>query len=296
MFNIVKNRFVYYSVSAVIILIGIIMMFVNGFNQDVEFVGGTEITVAFGKEFDSAKVAKTVSNAIDMEVTESNVQKIGNEKTDASIKTLELTSEQRNLATKAIIAEFGLTEEAILSVDSISATVGAELKRNALIGAIIAVILMLIYISIRFEILSGCAAVCALVHDVLIVLSFYVIFKIPVDTSLIAVLLTILGYSINATIVLFDRVRENTRLHRKDAFENIINVSVKETLGRSINTTITTMVVLAVLWILGVQSIKTFTLPIIVGLVAGFYSSVFLSGNFWVFFKKLRKDKNVSAR
>lgn len=295
MLNIVKNRFVFYSISAVIILIGIVMMFVNGFNQDVEFLGGTEISVAFGKDFDASKVAEVVGKAVNKNLTTANVQKVGDAKTDASIKTLELTNEERNAACDALIAEFGLTEDAILSVDSISATVGSELKRNALIGAIIAVILMLIYISIRFEILSGCAAVCALIHDVLIMLTFYVVFKIPVDTSLIAALLTILGYSINATIVLFDRVRENSKLHRKESFENIINMSVRETMGRSINTTVTTLVVLVVLWIMGVDSIKTFTMPIIVGVIAGFYSSVFLSGNFWVLFKKLRKDKNVSA-
>ncbi len=295
MFNIVKNRFVYYSISAVIILIGIVMAFVNGFNQDVEFLGGTEISVAFGKDFDANAVSDVVNEAIGKDITSVKVQKVGDNKTDASIKTLELSNEQRDAATKAVIEKFGLTEESILSVDSISATVGSELKRNALIGAIIAVILMLIYISIRFEILSGCAAVCALIHDVLIMLTVYTVFQIPVDTSLIAAILTILGYSINATIVLFDRVRENSRLHRKEAFETIVNKSVKETLGRSLNTTITTLVVLIVLWIMGVDSIKNFTIPIVVGVVAGFYSSVFLSGNFWLFFKKLRKDKNVVA-
>lgn len=295
MFNIVKNRFVYYSISAVIILIGIVMAFVNGFNQDVEFLGGTEISVAFGKDFDADAVSDVVNEAIGKDITSVKVQKVGDKKTDASIKTLELTNEQRDAATKAVIEKFGLTEESILSVDSISATVGSELKRNALVGAIIAVILMLIYISIRFEILSGCAAVCSLIHDVLIMLTVYTVFQIPVDTSLIAAILTILGYSINATIVLFDRVRENTRLHRKEAFETIVNKSVKETMGRSLNTTITTLVVLVVLWIMGVESIKIFTIPIVVGVLAGFYSSVFLSANFWVFFKKLRKDKNVVA-
>lgn len=294
MMNIVKNRFIYYSISAIIILAGIVMAFVNGFNQDVEFIGGTEISVAFGKEFSNDEVAKVVSDATGVNV--SSVQKTGDAKTDASIKMLELNSEQRDKATTALKEKFGLDDSAILSIDSVSATVGSELKRNALIGAIIAVVLMLVYISIRFEILSGCAAVCALIHDVLIMLSVYTIFQLPVDTSLIAALLTILGYSINATIVLFDRVRENAKLQRKEAFENIVETSVKQTMGRSINTTITTLIVLVVLWFLGVESIKTFTIPIIAGVVAGFYSSVFLSGNFWIFFKKLRKDKNVTAQ
>ena len=297
MLNITKHRKILFTIPIVLIIFGIVMGFVNGgFNQDVEFLGGTEISVSFGKDFDSAKVADVVGEAIGTKLTTANVQKTGDKKTDASIKTLELTSEQRDKATDALIKEFGLTEESILSVDSISATVGNELKQNALIGAIIAVVLMLIYISIRFEILSGCAAVCALIHDVAIMLCFYIVFRIPVDTSLIAALLTILGYSINATIVLFDRIRENTRLQRKDSFENILNKSVKETFGRSVLTSITTIVVLVVLWFMGVDSIKTFTMPIIVGILAGFYSSVFLSGNFWFIFKSLRKDKNVKAQ
>lgn len=294
MFTITKHRFIYYSISAVIILAGIIMGFVKGFNESVEFVGGTEISVEVGKAFDNAEIAKVVSDATGVEV--STVQKMGDAKTQASIKSLELNSEQRDKATTALKEKYGLDDNAILSVDSVSATVGSELKRNALIGSLIAVLLMLIYISFRFEVLSGCAAVCALVHDVLIMLSVYTIFQIPVDTSLIAALLTILGYSINATIILFDRVRENTRLKRKESFENIMNLSVRQTLGRSINTTVTTLIVLVVLWIMGVESIKVFTIPILVGVVAGLYSSVLLSGNFWIFFKKLRKDKNVAAQ
>ncbi len=294
MFTITKHRFIYYSISAVIILAGIIMGFVKGFNESVEFIGGTEISVEVGKAFDNAEIAKVVSDATGVEV--STVQKMGDAKTQASIKSLELNSKQRDKATTALKEKYGLDDNAILSVDSVSATVGSELKRNALVGSLIAVLLMLVYISFRFEVLSGCAAVCALIHDVLIMLSVYTIFQIPVDTSLIAALLTILGYSINATIILFDRVRENTRLKRKESFENIMNLSVRQTLGRSINTTVTTLIVLVVLWIMGVESIKVFTIPILVGVVAGLYSSVLLSGNFWIFFKKLRKDKNVSAQ
>lgn len=290
MFNIVKNRFVLYSVSAVIILIGVVMAFVNGgFNLDVEFAGGTEIYAELGKEFDSNKMQKAVDA-----VTEKNAKVQTVDGTNASIKLAEISDEEITAIREVLVKDFKVDEKAI-SENTISETVGNELKKNALVGALIAVVLMLIYIWIRFELLSGIAAVCALIHDVLIMLSAYAIFQIPVDTSMIAAVLTILGYSINATIVLFDRVRETSRLQHKEAFETIVQKSVKDTLGRSINTTITTLIVLVVLWILGVDSIRTFTLPIIVGVLAGFYSSVFLSGNFWIFFKKLRKDKNVVA-
>ena len=290
MFNIVKNRFVLYSVSAVIILIGVVMAFVNGgFNLDVEFAGGTEIYAELGKEFDSNAMQKAVDA-----VTEKNAKVQTVDGTNASIKLAEISDEEITAIREVLVKDFKVDEKAI-SENTISETVGNELKKNALVGALIAVVLMLIYIWIRFELLSGIAAVCALIHDVLIMLSAYAIFQIPVDTSMIAAVLTILGYSINATIVLFDRVRETSRLQHKEAFETIVQKSVKDTMGRSINTTITTLIVLVVLWILGVDSIRTFTLPIIVGVLAGFYSSVFLSGNFWIFFKKLRKDKNVVA-
>lgn len=266
------------------------MAFVNGgFNLDVEFAGGTEIYAELGKEFDSNAMQKAVDA-----VTEKNAKVQTVDGTNASIKLAEVSDEEITAIREVLVKDFKVDEKAI-SENTISETVGNELKKNALVGALIAVVLMLIYIWIRFELLSGFAAVCALIHDVLIMLSAYAIFQIPVDTSMIAAILTILGYSINATIVLFDRVREASRLQHKEAFETIVQKSVKDTLGRSINTTITTLIVLVVLWILGVDSIRTFTLPIIVGVLAGFYSSVFLSGNFWIFFKKLRKDKNVVA-
>lgn len=291
MLNIVKNRFIYYSISAVIILIGVVMAFVNGgFNLDVEFAGGTEIYVELDEKFD----ANAMQKAVDA-VTAKNAKVQTVDGTNASIKLAEISDAEITAIRDVLVKDFGADEKAI-SENTISETVGSELKKNALVGALIAVVLMLIYIWIRFELLSGLAAVCALIHDVLIMISAYAIFQIPVDTSMIAAILTILGYSINATIVLFDRVRETTRLKPKMAFETVVIDSVKDTMGRSINTTVTTLIVLVVLWILGVDSIRTFTLPIIVGVVAGFYSSVFLSGNFWIMFKKLRKDKNVVAQ
>ena len=294
MLNIYKNRFILLSVSAVIILAGLVMFFVNGFNLDVEFAGGTEYYVEFNDSFDDAKLQKEIDS-----VTKKNakVQTATSEagKPAASIRLNEVTNEESAAIKKILTEDYKVSEQSIQE-NTISETVGNELKQNAFIGALIAVVLMLIYIWIRFELLSGIAAVLALIHDVLVMLAAYAIFQIPVDTSMIAALLTILGYSINATIVLFDRVRETSRINHKDAFVNIMEKSVKGTLGRSINTTLTTLVVLVVLWFMGGDSIKTFTLPIIVGVVAGFYSSVFLSGNFWIMLKKLRKDKNVVSK
>ena len=169
----------------------------------------------------------------------------------------------------------------VASVDSISETVGKELWKSAATSIAIAALLMLLYITFRFEVLSGLSAVIALIHDLLIMISFYVIFRVPVNTSFIAAILTILGYSINATIVIFDRIRENARFAKKVPFAETVNKSIWQTLNRSINTSLTTLFTLVVLYIIGVQSIKEFALPLIVGIVAGTYSSVFISGPVW---------------
>lgn len=293
MFNIIKNRKIFYIISAVIILIGIVMAFVNGFNEDVDFAGGTTMYVNIGREYDNQELTSVAEESLGMKV--SSVQKSGDNGYEAIIKTRELTQEQRTKLFEDIQAHYQLQDTDLLSVDSVGATVGQDLKRNALISALIAAALMLVYISIRFEILSGCAAVLALIHDVLIMLSVYTIFNIPINTSFIAAMLTILGYSINATIVLFDRVRENMKISRKVPFETIMNDSIWQTMGRSINTTITTLVTIVILFFLGVPSIKEFAFPIIIGVISGAYSSIFLAGNFWCLFKKLRKDKNVTA-
>lgn len=293
MFNIIKNRKIFYIISAVIILIGIVMAFVNGFNEDVDFAGGTTMYVNIGREYDNQELTSVAEESLGMKV--SSVQKSGDNGYEAIIKTKELTQDQRTKLFEDIQAHYQLQDTDLLSVDSVGATVGQDLKRNALISALIAAALMLVYISIRFEILSGCAAVLALIHDVLIMLSVYTIFNIPINTSFIAAMLTILGYSINATIVLFDRVRENMKISRKVPFETIMNDSIWQTMGRSINTTITTLVTIVILFFLGVPSIKEFAFPIIIGVLSGAYSSIFLAGNFWCLFKKLRKDKNVTA-
>ncbi len=169
----------------------------------------------------------------------------------------------------------------VLAESRIGASISGEIKRSAVIATVIAVILMLLYITVRFEFRSAIAAIICLIHDIVIVIATYAVLGIPVSSNIIAVMLTILGYSINATIVLFDRVRENRKKMGKTDFGVVINISTRQTLMRSINTTITTLLTIGMVYILGVHSIKEFALPLIVGIVAGLYSSVFLSGSVW---------------
>lgn len=171
------------------------------------------------------------------------------------------------------------------SQDLISPTTGRDLARSALWMSLLACLAILIYVTIRFEFTSGVVAVIALVHDVLILLGIYSIARISVDTNFIAAVLTVLGYSINNTIVIMDRIRENTRHARKESYAEIADKSILQTINRSINTTITTLLTIGMVYILGVSSIKQFALPIIIGIVIGFYSSVFDVGSLWATWK-----------
>ena len=165
--------------------------------------------------------------------------------------------------------------------DIVSPSTGRELAKSAVWMSIIACLVILLYVAFRFEFVSGVVAIIALVHDVVLLMGIYSIFRISVDTNFIAAVLTVLGYSINNTIVIMDRIRENTRHARKETYGEIANNSIWQTMNRSINTTITTLLTIGMVYIMGVPSIQAFSMPIIIGIVIGFYSSVFVSGPIW---------------
>jgi len=181
----------------------------------------------------------------------------------------------------------------LIQAETIDAVIGKEMRQQAIIALILANIGMLIYITFRFEFKSAVAAVLALVHDVLIIISFYAIFHIPVDSTFIAVVLTIVGYSINDTIVVFDRIRENLKTMRKASFTDIANLSIMQTLARSINTSFTTLITITALFLLGGETIKDFSLALIVGIASGTYSSIFIATPLWEIFRD--RTKTVKA-
>lgn len=293
-FHIVNNRKIFFIISLVAILAGVISFIFQGFNLDIDFIGGTSMQVEIGVEADRAqcdKISGIVKKVAGFEA--SSVQKIGDDGKTVLIKTKAIDSSVSNQIFDAIKAEYNLTAKAPVSIDNVSASVGSELTKQAIWAVSIAIVLMLVYIAFRFEIRVSIAAVIALVHDVLIMLAFYSIFRIPVNMTFVAALLTILGYSINATIIIFDRIRENSKYKSKESLEDKVNRSVWQTMGRSINTTVTTLCTIGTLAIIGVASIKVFALPIIVGLIAGLYSSVFLSGSIYYLFKR---EKGTSKK
>jgi len=279
----------------VIILIAAIMLGVHGgFEQDVEFLGGMTMYVDMGSEVNLDELANFVESN-----TPENINPVvqRSEGTQVSIKTNPIETEVREQLQAALLEKYGLTEEAILQVDNISPTVGGELKRQALMASLIAAVLMLVYITIRFEMRTGIAAVVCLIHDIIIMIAVYAIFQIPINSNFIAAILTIIGYSINNTIVVFDRIRENYGKNKRASFAEVANMSIKQTLKRSFNTTITTLLPVLMLFIFGVTSIRQFTIPLMVGLLAGTYSSVLMAGPIWVALKNLqvkRKQKKAT--
>ncbi|MBE7048003.1 MAG: protein translocase subunit SecF [Ruminococcaceae bacterium] len=282
------------ALPIVIILIGVIMFFAHGgFALDVDFAGGMTMYIDMGTEVDLEELSAFIIESTPDGVNPTTQRSDG---TQVIIKTTPIDTETRDAMQAAILEKYNLEPDAVLQVDNVNATVGSELKQQALMATSIAAILMLIYIAIRFEMRTGFAAIICLLHDVLIMLVVYAVFQIPINSNFIAAILTIVGYSINNTIVVFDRVREIYGKNKRAPFAETVNMSIKQTLTRSINTTITTLLPIIMLFIFGVTSIRQFTIPLMVGLVAGTYSSVLLAGPIWVFLKDVqakRKKKKL---
>ncbi len=263
------------------------------FNFDIDFLGGTTMEYELHTEMTHDQLNEIAAIVTEITGREPNPpQKTGENGTSVLIKTVDIPSEQRDEIFKALQEKYGtaaapITEDDILSVENVGSSVGRDLQRAAVTATLVAALLILLYITIRFQFSSGLAAVITLIHDLLVMLSFYVIFQIPMNMNFIAAMLTILGYSINAVIVVFDRVRENKRLMGpKASFAANIDKSIWQTLRRNINTTVTTLLPVILLIILGVGSVRNFILPLAVGIVAGAYSSICLAGPLWLRIRK----------
>ncbi len=307
--NFVGMRKITLSVAAVILIIGVIFAGVNKsqiggfFNYGLDFKGGTSTNVTFNKDYSLEEISKEIVPVVESVTGEAGTQTQKVQGTNqVIIKTRSLSLDEREKLNKALADKFGVDAEKI-TAESISGAVSSEMKKDAVVATVLATILMLIYIWIRFRDFSFAAgSILALLHDVFIVISCYAIFRWSVGSTFIACILTILGYSINATIVIFDRIRENKAiLPKSTAKEELINKSVTETLTRSIYSSLTTFITIFILFLMGVPSIREFALPIMVGIVAGTYSSVFLSSVFWYllsnkFDKKIEEKKAENAK
>ena len=297
--NFLGKKNLCFIISCAVIVAGWVMMGVHGaggdgvLNYSMEFKGGTSTNVTFNEDMSlediSSKVVPVVTKVTgDAEV---QTQKVTGTN-EVIIKTKTLSVEQRQALNDALVENFGVEEDKI-TAESISGAVSNEMKRDAIAAVIIATICMLIYIWFRFkDIRFATSAVLALLHDVLVVLTFYAAARWSVGSTFIACMLTIVGYSINATIVIFDRVRENLKVKtNKQSLADLVNLSITQTFTRSINTSLTTVVMVIVLFIMGVSSVREFALPLIVGIVCGTYSSVCITGALWYVMTTHKKEK-----
>ncbi len=372
-FSFIKNQKIFFTISIIVLIIGIVSFFIRGFNFDIDFIGGTEVTYNIGKEipksdeeliisdikeiigadkFSSLRVSgnrdiltvrtlvlddqetpadfsQTVTNAVfevypyavrsadsddsqlifrlaasednDLPFSEEDVAKINEKLSEISDRKLEAYLDGENviipIESSGIIAKLRseITDAVTaryegaswVSTDTVSAEVSSGLKKSAIIATCVAVFLMLVYIAFRFQISSAFAAIVCLTHDIFVMVAAYSLLQLPVNSTIIAALLTILGYSINATIIIFDKIRENDKKMSGKNFTEKVDEGIKGTLWRSVNTTVTTLFTVGMIYIMGVTSIKNFALPLIIGIIAGLYSSVCLSGPLWNLFKNI---------
>lgn len=292
--NFLSKRNLFFAISGAVIIAGFVVLGINKsttgnvLNYSMEFVGGTSTTVTFHDDMSIEELDSEVVPLFEQITGDGAVQtqKVSGS-TEVIIKTRSLSVEEREAVETMLADNFNVSSDDVQS-ETISATISSEMKSDAVVAVVIATLCMLLYIWFRFkDIRFATSAVAALIHDVLVVLAFYAVSKTSVGNTFIACMLTIVGYSINATIVIFDRIRENLKeMSKKTELQDIVNISITQTLSRSINTSFTTFVMVAVLYILGVTSIREFALPLMVGIVCGAYSSVCITGALWFVMRK----------
>ena len=299
--NFLKHKAVYFIISIVVIVAGFVGMGVysaqgnRALNYSLEFAGGTSTKADFGKDYTVEQVESDIVPEVAAVIGDNAIQATTvNGSTDIVLKTRTLTLDEREELASMLVEKFGVDESSI-ETQSISSTISSEMRSDAIKAVIVACIFMLLYIWFRFkDIRFATSAILALVHDVLVVLTAYALIRISVGGTFIACMLTIVGYSVNDTIVIFDRIRENMhglKNQNAEGLAEIANKSLTQTLSRSINTSITTFIMVLLLFIMGVSSIREFALPLMVGLLCGAYSSIFIATELW-YVMKLHFGKN----
>ncbi|MGI6584466.1 MAG: protein translocase subunit SecF [Gracilibacteraceae bacterium] len=291
--NFMGARKLWFGISLTLLAVGLIFLIINGgLNLGMDFVGGSSIHATIGKAFEVSEI-RDIMDKYDPNAT---ITYAGQNRDQVIVRTkISFDNEKRAEIVKAFTEKYSL-ESNNISFETIGPTVGKELAKQSLIALLLAFVGIMVYVSFRFEWRFGLASIAALIHDVAIMVAAYAILQIPVNGTFIAALLTIIGYSINATIVIFDKIRENIKSERgrKIDYDNLVNVSVTQTLNRSINTSLTTLITIFALYFLGVPAIKDIAFPMIVGIISGCYSSVLIASPLWVVLR--RRFKVSGAR
>lgn len=295
-FDLAGHRKIWFLISALIIIPGIICMFVRGFNFGIDFTGGTIIDLKFAQPVTIAEVRTSLAKyGLDGSTIQlSGAQSDVTSSEDVMIRTTDLEEEQRKEVMATLKQDVG--DYTVLREEKVGATIGGELITNALEALVISWALIILYVAYRFEWKFGVAAVLALIHDILIVLSVFSLTQRQIDSSFIAALLTIVGYSINDTIVIFDRIRENLRLHfrRNGDVNALVNTSVYQTLTRSLYTVFTVLFTTFALYFFGGETTKDFAFALLVGFGVGCYSSIFIASPLWIVFRGWSEKRHAA--
>lgn len=292
-FDIAGRAKLWFIISLLVILPGIFSMATNGLNFGIDFTGGTILDLKFEQPVEISKIRESLKpygldgSTIQLSGDSSDVA----QSTDVMIRTIDLEEVQRKEVMSSIRSEVGNYE--VMREEKVGATIGGELILNAVMALVISWVLIILYIAYRFEFKFGFAAIVALVHDILIVLAFFSFTQKQVDSSFVAALLTIVGYSINDTIVIFDRIRENLKLHfrRGGNVAELVNRSIYQTLTRSLYTVFTCLFTTFALYFFGGETTKDFAFALIVGFISGCYSSIFIAGPLWLTFRNMSRKK-----
>lgn len=310
--NLMSKRFTFFILSIILIICGVAGALINGFVWDIQFEGGSIIKVEMVDDtFDANQIASDLSSLLKKSVTAQKSATFNPENSEDTIDllVLKLTKEDTLTDTELdsvfefLKTEYNIQENAEKSVQNVAPFIGEEMKRSALLAVLIASILIVFYVWYRFSVMSGLSAalfaIVALIHDALIMLSVYTIFQIPINEVFVAAVLTIIGYSMNDTIVIYDRIRENSgsKARGKMDYEGLVNKSISQSLSRSIKTLTTTLICIVTIYILAsvnnIQTIKDFTLPLMIGLISGTYSSIFIASPLWMMWRQKKANQIV---
>ena len=313
MIDFYSKRKVFFAISILIVICGVIGLAVNGVQLDIQFQGGTLLQIEMkDNNYDALKIEDTVKKAIGKSVTVQKMQTFNPKDANSKINMLQirvskddtLTSEEVNKVVDLLKKDFAVKEAAQMQVQNVDPFIGKEMLGNAVLAGVLASVLIVLYVWIRFSSISGLSAAVfanlALLHDAFVMFAVYTIFKMPLNDSFLAAVLTILGFSINDTIVIYDRIRENTKNMKRTSYAELVNASVTQTLARSINTTLTVMISIITVYVFAsinnIQSIKDFSFPLIIGLLSGTYSTIFIASPLWALWQEHKMNKKLAAK
>lgn len=295
-FDIIGKRYWFFLLSALIIIPGLISMVMQGFNLGIDFTGGTLLDLKFERPVTVAEVRDVLK---DHQLENSTIQLAAAEQVESAnnvfIRTPVLDENQRRAVLNDVGQKLGAFD--VLRVEKVGAVIGSELTRNAIIALVVSWLLMIVYIAYRFEFKFAVSGILAIVHDIIVVLGLFSLLHKEIDASFVAALLTIAGYSVNDTIVIFDRIRENLRVIRKgESIQELVNHSIWQTMTRSIYTVLTVLFATAALYFFGGETTKNFALALLIGITSGAYSSIFNASPIWVTWKEYSDRQRLGAK